>query len=122
MSEQRGGVVATATNYGNPVSYTPEDRAANAVDGNPYTMWQVGGFAPVNHEKLNLAFGKTQTTDHVRLVQPLTGVRNRWLTEVALHFDDGPPVVRDARPRVAHRQGPGAHLPPAAASRSSRSR
>ena len=98
VSEQRGGVVATATNYGNPVSYTPEDRAANAVDGNPYTMWQVGGFAPVNGEQLNLTFGRTRTTDHVRLVQPLTGVRNRWLTKVALHFDDGPPVYETLDP------------------------
>ena len=61
-------------------------------------MWQVGGFAPVNGEKLNLTFGKTQTTDHVRLVQPLTGVRNRWLTKVALHFDDGPPVLETLDP------------------------
>ena len=42
------------------------------------------------------------TTDHVNLVQPLNGGRNRWITKVELTFDGGDPVNVDARPTLAH--------------------
>src|SRR5262249_6479508 len=37
VAEYPGGVSARATSYGNPISFTPEYRAANAVDGDPRT-------------------------------------------------------------------------------------
>ncbi len=41
------------------------------------------------------------TTDHVNLVQPLNGGRNRWITEVDLTFDGG----QADRSRSTHRRG-----------------
>ena len=46
VTEQRGVRSVEATAYGNPVTYTPEDRAANALDGDPVTAWRVGAFTP----------------------------------------------------------------------------
>lgn len=92
VAQHRGGVTATATNYGNPVTYTPEDRPANAVDGDTRTAWQVGGFSPVINEKLEITYTQPLTADRLRLVQPYLGLHNRYLTEVALHFDDSEPI------------------------------
>ena len=49
--EQRGVVRVDATAYGNPVSYTPDDRPANALDGDPRTAWRVGAFSDVTGER-----------------------------------------------------------------------
>lgn len=99
VAEDRGGVTASATGYGNPVSYTPENRAANAVDATPdgkpdlNSAWRVGGFAPVNGEKLELHWDRARTTDHIRFTQALTGVRNRFITKVGLRFDGGKEIT-----------------------------
>ncbi len=37
-------VAVQATNYGNPITNTPEDQAYNAFDGNPDTRWAEGAF------------------------------------------------------------------------------
>jgi arabinofuranan 3-O-arabinosyltransferase len=95
VTEQRGGVQARATAYGNPVAYTPEDRASNAVDGNPTTAWSVGAFSNVLHQKLQLDFAEQRTADQIHLLQPQNGVRNRWITKVKLTFDDGSSEVLD---------------------------
>lgn len=39
------GLVVTASSYGDPLSYTPEWRPNQAVDGDPSTAWIVGGRA-----------------------------------------------------------------------------
>jgi arabinofuranan 3-O-arabinosyltransferase len=88
-SEQRGPVLVTATDYGNPVSYTPDDRPANAVDGDPTTAWRVGAFSDVRGEALRLTFAEPVTTDRLTLLQPITGIVNRSITELDLVFDDG---------------------------------
>lgn len=77
-----------ATGYGNPVSYTPEDRPANALDGDIRTAWNVGAFSDVTGEKLVVTANAPVTTDHVMLLQS-QGVHNRWMTRIRLHFDDG---------------------------------
>jgi hypothetical protein len=87
VTEQRGVESVRATDYGNPVTYTPEDRAANAMDGDPKTAWRVGSFSPVEGEKLDVDLAAPVTTDHLRLLQPITGPRNRWMTRVRLRFD-----------------------------------
>jgi arabinofuranan 3-O-arabinosyltransferase len=87
VAVEQGGVDAQATDYGNLVTYTPEDRATNAIDGNPATAWQVGGFGPVEGERLELSFSQQQHTDHLRLLQTQRGAPNRWITEVKLTFD-----------------------------------
>ena len=92
VAEQRGGATARASAYGNPVSLTPEDRPANALDGDPLTAWQTNAFAPTEGEVLRIDLDRPVTTGGVVLVQPFTGARNRWITRVALRFDGGDPV------------------------------
>jgi arabinofuranan 3-O-arabinosyltransferase len=91
-SEQRGPVLVTASDYGNPVTYIPDDRPANAVDGDVTTAWRVGAFSDVTGEWLRLDFAEPVTGDRLTLVQPVVGIVNRHITEVDLRFDDGEPV------------------------------
>ncbi|HVN52645.1 MAG TPA: discoidin domain-containing protein, partial [Acidimicrobiales bacterium] len=93
VSEQLGGATVTATDYGNPVTYTPDDRPANAMDGDPDSSWRVGALADPTGERLIIDLRHPVTTDHIRLLQPINLVRNRWLTQVVLHFDHGPAVT-----------------------------
>ena len=78
----------TATGYGNPITNTPDDRPANALDGDPQTAWRVGAISDVANEKLFLDLDRPVTTDHLNLLQPINLVRNRWVSRVRLHFDD----------------------------------
>ena len=41
-----GAVDVSASSYGNPISYTPEDRAYNAIDGNFDTAWRPAPSSP----------------------------------------------------------------------------
>jgi hypothetical protein len=83
-----GALDVTASSYGNTVSYTPEDRAYNAVDGNLDTSWNTGTFVPdPAGQWWQARFSNPVTTDHVTLVQPQTGDRRRWITRATLTFD-----------------------------------
>ena len=92
---QRGGATIQASAYGNPVSYTPGDRAFFAMDGDPRTAWKVGAFSEVEGEYLRVTTDEPVTTDHIGLTQPLSTDINRWITEVELRFDGGDPVRVD---------------------------
>jgi arabinofuranan 3-O-arabinosyltransferase len=105
VSEQRGGTV-TATGYGNPVTYTPDDRPANAFDGDPLTAWRVGALDHPEGQRLILDLDQPVTAGSINLTQPLTLVRNRWITKVRLHFDNDASVV-DADLGLDSRQQPG---------------
>ncbi|MCU1346595.1 MAG: coagulation factor 5/8 type domain protein, partial [Acidimicrobiia bacterium] len=78
-----------ASSYGNPVSYTAEDRPANAVDDDLATAWRTGAFDEVRGEHLDIALAQPVTTDSVGLWQVQGGVNNRWITKVTLSFDGG---------------------------------
>src|SRR4029077_19765678 len=93
VSQQEGGWEVHANDYGNELTYTPGDRAALAVDGNPHTAWKVGAFAAVRGDWIQLDRTSKQpvTTDHIRLLQPTSNV-NRWITKATLHFDTGKDV------------------------------
>ncbi|MFN8037859.1 MAG: alpha-(1-_3)-arabinofuranosyltransferase family protein [Acidimicrobiales bacterium] len=86
VTEQQGSATVTATAYGNPITYTPDDRPANALDGDPRTAWRVGAIDSPIGERLIIDLDQPVTTDHLSLLQPLTNVRNRWITDVKLHF------------------------------------
>ncbi len=93
VTEQRGGATVTATDYGNPVTYTPDDRPDNAMDGDPQSAWRVGALADPTGQRLIISLDHPVTTDHIQLLQPINLVRNRWITKVTLHFDDQKPVT-----------------------------
>jgi len=89
VTEQRGGATLRATGYGNPVTYTANDRAALAMDGDPLTAWRVGAVDDPTGERLVIDVDHDVTTDHLTLLQPQTLLRNRWITGLRLHFSDG---------------------------------
>ena len=89
--EQLGGTTAAASRYGNGVTFTGSDRAANAVDGDPATAWRVAAFDDAVGEFIELDVDEPLTTDHLDLLQ-VQGAKNRHITAVELSFDDGDPV------------------------------
>ncbi len=87
VAEYPGGVSPRSSSYGNPISFTPEFRAANAVDGDPRTSWRTGASVDVRGEELELDFEQPVDTDHIRVTQLLTGFHNRSITKLDLRFD-----------------------------------
>ncbi len=90
--EQQGVRSVQATAYGNPISFTPEDRPARAFDGDLNTGWSVGAFDRVVGQRIELETLHPITTDHIGVVQVLHGPRDRYITSVRLRFDNGPSV------------------------------
>ncbi len=90
----------TASSYGNAISYTPEDRAYNAVDGDLDTAWETGTFVPdpVGPVVADPATRTRSTTGQITLTQPVTGDLTRWITRATLTFDGGRPVTVDLGP------------------------
>jgi hypothetical protein len=91
----RGVKGVAASDYGNPITYTPEDRAARAFDGDPDTAWRTGAFDDVRGDRIQVTLEHPITTDHVNLVQVLQPPNERWITRAELTFDGGSPVTVD---------------------------
>jgi len=81
-----GPMTVSASAYGNPVTYTNDDRAYFAVDGDPTTAWVVAAFAEPRGEYLRLEYPDVTTISEFTLVQTLAKT-NRHVTEVALNAD-----------------------------------
>ncbi len=91
-----GAVNVTASSYGNSVSFTPENQAYSAIDGNFDTAWIAGTFVPdPKGQWWQAQFANPVTTDHITLVQPQRGDRSRWVSAVTLAFDGKDPVRFD---------------------------
>jgi arabinofuranan 3-O-arabinosyltransferase len=89
-----GAAEVTASSYGNPVTYAPEQRAYSAIDGDPRTAWETGAFtSDVDGQWWQVAFGHTVTTGHVTLVQPLHGSHKRFISKITLTFTGRRPVT-----------------------------
>ncbi|HLI74776.1 MAG TPA: alpha-(1-_3)-arabinofuranosyltransferase family protein [Acidimicrobiales bacterium] len=93
VAEQLGVASVRASGYGNPLTYAPEDRADRAMDGDLRTAWAAGAFDNPVGQYLRVTLTHQITADHVNLVQPLYGPRNRWITRVTLRFDGRDPVT-----------------------------
>jgi arabinofuranan 3-O-arabinosyltransferase len=91
VSVRRGRISAEATTYGNPISFTSEERPMLAVDGKPRSSWRTAAFSDGRGERLDLTMAEETTTDRVRLSQP-PGAATRAITRVRLRFDDGDPL------------------------------
>ena len=89
----------STTRIGNRSTYWPETRGARALDGNVDTAWEVGDHASVIGEHIRIDTGPRTsdaiTTDHVNVVQRLTGAQGRYITRATLTFDGGKPVTVD---------------------------
>jgi len=77
----------SASSYGNPVAFTPEDRPYMAFDGNPNTAWTTAAFSPAGGQWIQVSLDDPVTTDVLDLVQPYLNQPNRWITKVTLTFD-----------------------------------
>ena len=93
VAQLRGVRGVRASGYGNPVTYTPEDRPVLALDGDPQTAWRVAAFDDPVGERIEIELRNAMTTDHITLQQPTSGPRNRYMTRATLKFDRGRPVT-----------------------------
>ncbi len=93
VAQLNGVASVQASAYGNPVTYTPENRPSNALDGNPKTAWTVGAFSSAVGEYLDVSLSTPVTADHITLLQPQSGPRNRHVTQATLRFDGRDPMV-----------------------------
>ena len=84
----RGVKFVGTTSYSNPITYTPEDRPARAIDGDPYTAWRTGAFDDVTGDRIRVVLKKPITTDHLDVVQVLKFPNERFITRARLRFDD----------------------------------
>jgi hypothetical protein len=87
ITKHRGVRGVASTSYGNVITYTPENRAARALDGDVTTAWRAATFGDPIGERIRIEFEEAITTDHVELVQPLDDPRDRYITRARLVFD-----------------------------------
>jgi hypothetical protein len=92
--ESPGAEVST-THVGNLITYWTELRGARAFDGDVDTAWQVGDHGTVRGQSIQVDLDEPITTDHVNLVQPLLGPRDRYITRATLTFDGEDPITVD---------------------------
>jgi arabinofuranan 3-O-arabinosyltransferase len=86
-----GAVYVTASAYGSPASFTPEDAAYAAFDGDESTAWQVAT-GEAKGSWIEVELPAPVSLDHVDLVQRLTKGEGRWITQATLTFDGGSPI------------------------------
>ncbi len=86
VAVQRGLFTIQASAYGNPVTYTNDDRAFHAADGDLDTAWVVAAFAEARGEFLEFGLGSETRFSEIALVQPQTDA-NRHVTEVEIRAD-----------------------------------
>ena len=87
VSLQPGPFRLRASRYGNPVTYTNDDRPARAVDGDIGTAWVVGAFSEARGERLEFAYDQPTSVPVITLVQPRDEEANRRVTEVTIRAD-----------------------------------
>lgn len=92
VAEQRGGARVTATGYGDEVSYRPEDRPAQAFDGDPSTGWLVGDRGEALGARLRIDLEPPRPVHTLTLVGDPRS-RTRTITEVTVRTDTGEVVV-----------------------------
>jgi arabinofuranan 3-O-arabinosyltransferase len=105
--EQHGGTVDASADGG---TARPEDRATRAFDHDLRTSWRVGGADPTGAE-LTLRTDAPVQADHVTLVQPQDGPRDRVLTRVSVIVNGGTPITVDLGPKSLTPTGQRADFP-----------
>ena len=92
-----GVTSVTASSYGSPLAYLPEDRPLEAIDGNLDTAWEVGPFLDPRGQWWQVALLHRVSADQVTLMQA-QGDADQWITAVTLRFDSGASVRVDLGP------------------------
>ncbi|MGI8492402.1 MAG: alpha-(1-_3)-arabinofuranosyltransferase domain-containing protein [Acidimicrobiales bacterium] len=101
-----------ATEYGNPLTYAPENAPANAVDANPATAWTAGTFGPGTGQDLQINLERSITADHITLLQAQSSRPTRHITRISLRFDGGRPNTVDLGPASWAGSGQTVRFPP----------
>ena len=84
----QGGVRASATAYGNPVTFVPDSRPFNAVDGDLTTAWKIGAFSDARGERLLLEYDEAFLIGGVDLQQVVVPGQTRHITEVRIRTSE----------------------------------
>jgi arabinofuranan 3-O-arabinosyltransferase len=111
VSRQDAPFSMRASNYGNPVTYTNDDRPALAIDGDATTAWVVGAFAEARGEWLEFDYLEPTSLESITLLQSQAEA-NRHITEVAIRADGAPLAVVALGPDSRHGAGQAIRLPP----------
>jgi len=99
VAVQEGPVTASASSYGEPFAYRPENRAVMAVDGNQSTAWSVGDHGDPLGERIRLELDEPFDGSRPLMVQqiaPRPG--GRFITSILLTIDDDRTVTRALGP------------------------
>lgn len=105
VAELSGARSVTATDYGDSLSFTPENRPANAVDGDVSTAWSYGAHMVVNGGRIEIDYGHPVTAAQATLIQAQLERPNRRITRATLTFDGRSPVHVRLGPASYHAPG-----------------
>ena len=111
VSIQDGPLKVIASRYGNPVTYTLDDRVVHVLDGNVATAWTVADFAEARGEWLELHSEEPITIDHLLAVQPQNRA-NRHITEFTIRVDGGSATTLTLSPASWQPDGETLHFTP----------
>ncbi|HUE59427.1 MAG TPA: alpha-(1-_3)-arabinofuranosyltransferase family protein [Acidimicrobiales bacterium] len=92
VAEVQGVKDVRATSYGDPLSFTPEYRPINALDGDPTTAWSYGAHSPVAGGTIRIDLLHPVTAHQVTLLQAQLEQPNRRISRVTVTFDGKHPV------------------------------
>lgn len=110
VSVQPGPFALRASNYGNPVTYTNDDRPAFAVDGDVDTAWVVGAFSEARGEWLEFEFDEPTVVPSITFVQA-QAPSNRRITEIVVRADGRQLAIAPLDPSSWDRAGQTVILP-----------
>ncbi len=93
VAVQVGPVTATASSYGEPFAYRPEDRAFFAIDGDPGTAWRVADHGDPIGERIRLDVDDDQAeVTSIRLLQPTPRATPWTISTVSITVDAQAPI------------------------------
>lgn len=87
------GATVTASSYGNSISYHPENRPVAAFDGDPATSWRARAFDDVAGSWIQVDFDEPRQASELRLLQPVSGERERRLAEILISVNGRAPFA-----------------------------
>lgn len=95
---QQPGATISASAYGNPISYHPENRPVMAVDGDPSTAWLVAAFSDAQGHVLRIEPDEPIATSSLTVLQPTGPDVDRSIVDLLVRVNDDVvfPVSLDA--------------------------
>ena len=98
VAEVTGVKDVRATGYGDSLSFTPENRPLNALDGDPSTAWTFGAHSPVAGGTIQIELLHPVTANQLTLLQAQIQRPNRRIARATITFDGKDPVTINLTP------------------------